>query len=147
MQGRFTLLPLCFYSCPFCGAQIKRPEGKNVPRQNVPRQNVRRHKVPRKKGSKRQNVPRTKCPKGQNVPRKKKLYTSISNFAKTVFVLNFLNGPHTNKLLLFWAGLGKPFLYTGHIGLGKGPLMYIVLYTMSGNEVNLWIGLFLLWGG
>ena len=82
-------MPLCFYSCPFCGAQIKRPEGKNVPRQNVPRQNVRRHKVPRKKGSKRQNVPRTKCPKGQNVPRNKKLYTSISNFAKTVFVLIF----------------------------------------------------------
>ena len=33
----------------------------------------------------------------------------------------------------------------GHIGLGNGPHMYE--YSMLGNELNLWIGLFLLWGG
>ena len=40
-------------------------------------------------------------------------------------------------------GQARPFLYPGHIGLGNRPHMYSIL----GNELNLRIGLFLLWEG
>ena len=58
------------------------------------------------------------------------------------------HGPHPCTqfmigVFLFWGGQARPFLYPGHIGLGNRPQMY----SMLGNELNLWIGLFLLWGG
>ena len=58
------------------------------------------------------------------------------------------NGPHPCTqfmigIFLFWGGYARRFLYPGHIGLGNRPHMYSIL----GNELNLWIGLFLLWGG
>ena len=69
-----------------------------------------------------QNIPRDKTSQETKRPKEKKFYISISNFSKTDFVRRL-----------------------GHIGLGNGPHMYE--YSMLGNELNLWIGLFLLWGG
>ena len=79
----------------------------------------------------------TKRPKRQNVPKDKtsqgkKNYTSISNFSDFPHFVE--NGPHTVcQILLFWAGQARLFL-----GFVMGH---------SCNEVNLWIGLFLLWRG
>ena len=36
-------------------------------------------------------------------------------------------------VFLFWGGYACPFLYPGHIGLGN-------MYSMLGNELNLWKG-------
>ena len=120
------------------GPKTKRPKG-----QNVPRQNILRHKVPRTKHPKRQNVPRTKCPKdktsqGTKRPKEKKILHLNFQYFKNRFCPNFFeNGPHMLDITI----LGR----LGHIGLGNGPHMYE--YSMLGNELNLWIGLFLLRGG
>ena len=90
-----------------------------VHRQNVPRQNVPRDKMSQDKTSSDIRS------QGQNVPRDKTSQgKKNSTFQFPIFQKQILSA-------FFWNGLGN------------GPHMY----SMLGNELNLWIGLFLLWGG